>query len=410
MKNAIFASLQVLVLVACGTTADAPMDAAVDVSEVGPVDAAHDTIAPDADAGGTTTAEEVGLALLAIDRDVVEAAPAMLRVTESGVPEDETGWLGRNRTWGALYTVRFQVGAGIALRMRLASGDLTQAAGSFRAIEVGVAEILSDGEIPSSLPDSITGGAALPATDVASAAAFFVGDACTALLALEASGDADEVASAARREALRGPLALGLDWLETRESLLRRVDASAPNRLFHDAVAFQSCAVLVGDDTAGALAEEFGQLAMDQYAGDSLGYFIEGGGFDTNYQAVNLYMAVDFVLLSESSVALATRGAVAAGVAWARERTDVSGAVDSTGNARTCGGCEVFLPGDPPKQVGLGEWLRALAYGGISSEQPEALLAADRFVTWALSGPTTSCYERADGVTLEPIDLSTRCL
>lgn len=355
-------------------------------------------------------AGELGGELAALDAKVVARFPSATAATiQASIPIDETGLLGRNREWGGLYSVRFQVGAGLATRVSLAAGDLESASRAFLALEVGSSAVKDDGSIPSSFPDQPPFSGAQPGpTDIASAAAFFLGDACLALHALARSPRADDVASATRRQTVTDRLSRAVAWLNSQDSLLLAGDQYAPNRLFHDALAFQACGALGGDTTALALAAEFAERALAQFD-PSGGFYVEGGGSDTNYQAVNVRVAVDLLLAGLVARRAEIEAQLAPATGWCVERTTADGRVDSSGNTRSCGGCEVFLPGDPPKQLGLPEWFRALAWGGGLLDDGEAWSAADRFVEWVSSNPTVSCFVQDGNGQLQALDPQTAC-
>lgn len=121
---------------------------------------------------------------------------------------DDTGLIGRNRKWKALYSPRFQMGAGAALRITIAAGRPAEAARAFRAVEAGTEVIRPNGSVPSTLPPHIKGTPSL--SDIASGAAFFLGDACLGYLSTEASPFAEKIASRQRRIDVRKKLALAV--------------------------------------------------------------------------------------------------------------------------------------------------------------------------------------------------------
>ncbi len=358
------------------------------------------------------SADDLGAAgevLRSIDRSVLlligeDAARAS---TASGIPTDDRGLIGRNQQWGEMYSARFQLGAGLALRMSLALDDLPRATSAWLAIEAGVSSIEESGRLPSSAPDEVLMGRVPSEADVASGAAFFLGDACAAVLALSTFGDAESVASTERRDAVVEKLGRAVAWLMTQREQLERVDARAPNRLFHDATAYQACGELVDNSAAKELATVFADLARVQY--DSAGFFVERNGSDTNYQAVNVVQAIELILAGHRTHETELRVQIAEATEWMATKTDSTGAVDSSDNTRSCGGCEVFLPGDPPKQLGPTVWLRGLSYGAVFEDRESVRNAVPRFIRWVESDPSTSCYGRDSTGALQPQDPSTLC-
>ena len=107
-----------------------------------------------------------------IDLEAYSEFPdAMAAMSASHLPVDGSGLIGRNRQWGALYSPRFQYGAGHALRMTIAADRPDESARAFRAIEAGATHIQSDGYVHSTLPAHMSGKPSR--ADITSGAAFF---------------------------------------------------------------------------------------------------------------------------------------------------------------------------------------------------------------------------------------------
>ncbi|NIR97581.1 MAG: hypothetical protein GWO03_05840, partial [Gammaproteobacteria bacterium] len=172
-----------------------------------------------------------------LDRRVYAAHPdTMERIADARLPREESGLLGRNREWGALYSPRFQMGAGHALRMTLVTGRLEAARRAFLALKAGAGVIAPDGRIPSRLPAHVRSARALSSAEIVSAAAFYLGDACLGALALETAPAPDHVASPKARAQLRADLLRGARWLHAQRGMLLGFDRAAPNRLLLDAL------------------------------------------------------------------------------------------------------------------------------------------------------------------------------
>lgn len=366
-----------------------PQDAGaveVSASDAAPVDRGA------ADGGGGTVwaPGDVGSGIAAADKATFTRFMELGSIAGSGVPPEGTPLIGRNRTWGDLYSPRFQVGAGFAVRIAAAAREGAALERAFSAVSVAVRDQNEDGSLPSSVPDSVGMGQQPGPADVASAVAFYLQDACPALLALAAVDPRGDFVALEARSDLEARLAAALGWLETQTDRLRQVDAQAPNRLLHNAVAFQSCAVLTQTSAGLGLAEAFVALALAFQNGD--GVLEEAGGTDTSYQAVSLEQMIELLQAGYTDPDGALASALQAGLRWLEGRVTGDGRIDSTDNTRTCGGCEVFLPGDPPKQVSVSAVFRALAYGSASQRRIEAA-AADRFIAWLRTRPATSCFE-----------------
>jgi hypothetical protein len=306
-------------------------------------------------------------------------------MTASGAAVDSSGLIGRNRRYGRLVSPRFQMGAGTALRLGLHI-DPTRAANAFRAIEIGTSAIAADGEVQSHVPPDAPYGATLKQADIASGAAFFMADACPALLALEAFPDAHSVAAQNRRQTVIASLGRGLDWLIIRADDLEQVDRRAPNRLLHNALAFHGCGVLTDNHAARALASRFVGLALSQTRAD--GVFTEKGGSDTNYQAVSVKLAAD-LLLTGYTAPDADRLNLAwqAGAVWLGNRISPDGTIDSSNNTRTCEGGESFL--GTPKKISVSGVYGALIYMGELASDESMKEAAARLAAWAEANPRT---------------------
>lgn len=296
---------------------------------------------------------------------------------------DANGLIGRNRRYGRLISPRFQVGAGAALRTGLHL-DEGLAARGFRAIEAGMQAVGADGTVHSLPPPDAPAGAILSRSDLASGAAFFMADACPALLALENHADADAVAAPSRRIAAIDAIKRALGWLIAHANHLERADRAAPNRLLHDALAFSSCGALSKNPAAQKLAARFAELALSQTRSD--GVFVEKGGSDTSYQAVSVRLAADLLMTGYTAAdAGDLKRAWYAGAIWLGNRILADGRIDSRGNTRTCDGGEAFL--GTPKKVSPAGVYGALVYAGELASNNELNIAAARLAVRAQVNP-----------------------
>jgi hypothetical protein len=304
-------------------------------------------------------------------------------IAAPGAAIDKNGLIGRNRRYGKMVSPRLQLGAGAALRIGL-HVDRRMAIKGFRAIEAATRAIATDGEVVSTVPQDAPTGTTLSASDQASGAAFFMADACPALLALRESPQAAAIATATRQEQATGALGRGLSWLLKNARALESVDRAAPNRLLYDALAYQSCGALVGNAEAQTMSARFIALALSQARPD--GVFVEKGGSDTTYQAVSVRLAVDLLLTGYSnSDARQLNIAWQSGALWLGSRIMADGRIDSAGNTRTCAGGESFLGAEkkvwPPGIYG------ALIYAAELTANSELNAAAARLSAWARANP-----------------------
>ncbi len=260
----------------------------------------------------------------------------------------------------------------------------------YRAIEAATFAIGPDGDVVSVKPPDAPVGAQLTSAVAASGAAFFMADACPALIALGTSPDAGEVADAARREQVIAALDCGLRWLITQSDDRERVDRRAPNRLLYDALAYQGCGVLAENTDTRILSGQFVALALSQSRRD--GVFVEDGGSDTTYQAVAVRLALDLLLTGYRQLdAQHLHIAWQSGAVWLGHRIMTDGRIGSTGNTRTCPGGESVLGTQqkvsPPVVYG------ALIYAAELGSGPDMKAAAARLSEWATANPRTDpCF------------------
>lgn len=312
-----------------------------------------------------------------VDKSVYKAFPkTLLLLTSKWLAKDKSGLLGRNRKWGQLYSPRFQLGAGKALRISLAAGAWRRARRAYLALKVGTEAIDHTGYIRTKLPITVSWGRSLKNGDIASAASFYLGDACLGISALETMTSRDKVAQEHDIKQIRIALRRGTGWLLSQREVLMNYDQHAPNRLFFDALAYQACGHLLKYPQALDAASEFIHAAERLQTPD--GYFLEKGGWDTSYQAVSIDVGKDILLAGfpsrklENTLYVATR--------WLAGRVDNLGRINSSGNTRTCGGGESFL--GRPKKVAIDEVFIALAYLGIMKHDHRLLDSARHISRW----------------------------
>lgn len=270
---------------------------------------------------------------------------------------------------GRALQCQVSVRGGRALRHGLATADPQIILPARRAIHAGLATVRADGAFPASLPSEIAGDRQPGLSNQASAAAFFLSDACPALLLAGPTADALSRIQAAT------------EWLERHRMLLRERDQSAPNRLLISALAFVACGQLLDDVDTVASANPFIDDALGFVRGD--GVFLEAGGGDTSYQAVNLVVAIEIgTLIDGSSEGEPLHDAVQSGALWLADRIGAHGALDSSNNTRTCAG-EDFI--GRPKEVDLREVFRALAYAEALNIPISEQLAL--FKSWLMTRP-----------------------
>jgi hypothetical protein len=313
-------------------------------------------------------------------RVVAKFAEEMSALGNGGANVDANGLLNENRNWGALYSPRFQMDAGTALRVGAVLGKRDMLGAGFRAINVATGAIAPDGVVISRLPEDRFPDAVISAADLASGAAFFLADACSGMLAVEAKHSI--AVSDDDWQRVVSDLSRALIWLDTQHTLLKKVDARAPNRLFFDALAFQACGELTKQSTARAA--EFVALALEKSRED--GVFEEGGGSDTTYQAVSVRISLALLLAGyDGADAELLWTANISGARWLAARVRDDGTVDSSMNTRTCAGGEAFMGRE--KRLSLKTVFQALAYSGMLANDVGLEDAAARVSAWARDNP-----------------------
>lgn len=327
--------------------------------------------------GGTPSCDDFS------DAKTMAAFEAEYRtITSQAVPNTQ-GLSGANKRYGRMVSARFQMGTGLLARFGVARNDPTLAEAGLLGIETGLASVDANGVVVSEVPPDAPVGSVLKPQDIASAASFFLGDACQGLRALERAPAAWGLAT--RVTAARQTVARAVTWLDTQEALLQQADATAPNRLLFDARAFSRCGAFTGS-TRLATAGRFIDLAVGQQRED--GVFLEGGGADTSYQGVGVAIGSD-LLADEPAHCASLRVPVLRGAIWLGGRIDSKGRLDSSGNTRTCGGGEAFL--GRPKDLDLSHALRGLAAAATGSNEEALLSVTRRFSAWATT-TSASCY------------------
>lgn len=333
--------------------------------------------------------------LTGADRMIYDQYPAVLEtIAQPGISRRPDGLIGRNAEWGALYAPRFQMGSGYAVRVALQADDVRMLDRAFRALQAGVEGISDDGEVLADVPAELKPSPDAQPSDAdrASGAAFFLSDACTALLALRAMPQTslDETVITQVEERLL----LALDWLESYAEVLAQADRAAPNRLLFNALAFQACGALSdAPDAYHAVAQAFVGQALELL--DTSGYFIEGGGWDTNYQAVALRVGNDLLLAGFDDPDGLLSDGLNRAAAWLADRIDRAGRVNSAGNERTCWGQETFLGAE--KSLSLVDVFLGLSYRALDTDDTTFRAAAERVLTAYQANPRADpCYRPTD--------------
>lgn len=311
-------------------------------------------------------------------------------ITNKYIPKDDTYLLGRNFKWKKLYSPRFQMGAGRAIRIALSKDDIERSFKAYMAIIVGTESIDHAGRVKSSIPKNF---GKLKLADELSAASFYLGDSCQAFLHVEKHKQKNIIIkNNSHHIKIKEKVLKAILWLEHHSETLKTYDLSAPNRLLFDARAFYSCGLLFNNKKLLLTGSNFTDLAIKSLSND--GYFIEKMGWDTSYQAVAINVGIDILLSGIENKKL--ENALNKASLWLSDRINNHGNVNSYGNKRTCADKEEFF--NVPKQVAIDEVFLALAYTGTQTKNTYMLKKAENIVNMYKKNP------KADPCSFEKIN------
>jgi hypothetical protein len=137
-----------------------------------------------------------------------------------------------------------------------------------------------------------------------------------------------------RLQKLAPDLRRALNWLRDNRDALFSQDRKAPNRLAFDGLAFLLNGTLLNDTALQKIGCEF--LAANLETQRSDGVFVEHGGHDSSYQAVNaLVLQVAWFYIKEPQLKERVLKAVGKGLEWEESRVLDNGRIMVEGNTRT---------------------------------------------------------------------------
>ncbi|MEO1646810.1 MAG: hypothetical protein AAFR67_16600, partial [Chloroflexota bacterium] len=136
--------------------------------------------------------------------------------------------------------------------------------------------------------------------------------------------------------------------------------------------------------------EEYVDTALDLFHPD--GYFIEGNGWDTSYQAVAIEIGNEVLLSGYTDTDNRLRDALNTATDWLVDRINDNGEIDSTGNTRTCWGQEAFL--GEPKILAMTSVIKAITYRSLDENNAEWQSGVERVIQWVQNADANSnpCY------------------
>jgi len=295
-----------------------------------------------------TNSEPILFAGLKSEPSAVHFSPHFDRVTshsaqwvKQGISRGKySGALGRNHP--LYFHVRFQMDMIPLAQYATSKKDKEILEAVLQAVEYSFKHQKVSGDFEVAIPKHINQKLGLG--DLESATAFFLSALSTTLHILESSEWSQHQSDFVKRvNRFRLNIQRALQWLKSRSDILRRYDQEAPNRLFIDANAYYGLGQFLKDEQAKELGLQFAKAAVQLQHPE--GYYFEGGGYDSSYQATNLLYG--FYLLSQLDQSHAFKKTLSVslkkGMDWEVSRILPSGEVSTEGNARVYTGGEGFL-------------------------------------------------------------------
>lgn len=292
---------------------------------------------------------------------------------------DTSGAMGNNKK--AYFHVRFQMGISVVTSYGIVTKSSAIMDKSIKAMEYSFAHQLPAGDFVVTIPRELTHLGSPKAGDLASGVAFFASSAGSALMAMNESTWFHEQAEFKTRiENLRPSITRLLDFLKSSEDVLQHADKGAPNRLLFDAVAFYSLGTYLNDSDARNIGLKFAKAALASQ--HKQGYYIEGGGWDSSYQAVSLENGFNLLMLlpRDEPFRQTLYSSLICGARWEMSRVEDSGKISTTGNTRVYDGGEKFLGKE--KAMAYKSAALSFLYAGIYSREAAFTKVADQVIKY----------------------------
>jgi hypothetical protein len=284
--------------------------------------------------------------------ELLKKVPEEFITRVGGALPDQNGLVGHNRN--GFTASAFQRGATLTLAIAAARGDRKRAEDCWRAVDATFAQQKKEGNFDDS-PTSV---------------AFWLCELCRSLLVVHQSPLARDYHD--RIADLLPKIRKAADWLAEQQAALIKADGDTPNRLFFSAEAFGFAGILLKDEKFIAVGKDFLTRGMKLFR-DEDGVFLEHGGGDSSYQAVNLLRLQEIVIHFPDPK---LEAAIRKGMKWELTRIASDGTVRTKGNSRVHPGGEKFMGTE--KQVNVGEITLALLYFHVRTGDADALAAAQR--------------------------------
>ncbi len=293
-------------------------------------------------------------------------SPEMARSLAEQVAPDGDGAIGRNRV--SYFHVRFQSNLQRLADYAIAGKSIDALEKFAIASEYAMRHQTVDGAFEVVIPAALLRERPPTDSDLASGVAFFAAGAGAGLYAIKTSSWAQQTEDARpiieRLAVIEAKLRPTLDYLIKHRVALERADRRAPNRLLFDSMAFFTLGRLLGSEEASAIGRQFLSLATEQVHAD--GYFLEGGGYDSSYNAVATALAFRLLMIepSESLEEICENA-----IQWQISRITERGEILTEGNTRVHPGGEKFLGAE--KTLDVAYTLEALSLSSLHSGNDE---------------------------------------
>lgn len=265
-----------------------------------------------------------------------------------GGKPDANGLVSHNQDNGYL-GAEYQRGTMDTLIAGAVAGNKDWIEEGFRVIDATFAHQQADGGFGDKVP---TGGA------------FWITALARAFLVLQDSPYAQEYRP--RMKAYSPQIHKALGFLHKNREKLVKHDHNTPNRLLIDADAFFLCSKLFKKDTHLDDAKYLQALGLRLFDADR-GTFLENGGGDTSYQAVNLLMLIYYDLYYPSPD---IESIIQKAEAWELSKVKPDGSMDVSTNTRTGKGQEIYF--GKPKDVNYREVAQMFNYYGVMFNDQKA--------------------------------------
>jgi len=245
----------------------------------------------------------------------------------------KSGAIGRNKQ--AYFHVRFQRGIHYIADYALVSKRCDLVQRFLTTVEYSLDQQLASGDFNLVIPKSLKNQGTPSIADRASGVAFFVASLGLGIHALDTNSWFTENSGCARERrklaTIKPRLQSTLTYLLKHQQYLKTADSHAPNRLLFDALAFETLGRILNNDVAREVATSFVAKATIQVHAKH-GYFIEGGGFDSSYNAVATALALRLLLIGYGGHDL--HPICTNAIRWQSEQVLGSGEVSTEGNTR----------------------------------------------------------------------------